>query len=67
MLQLYTCIVLSVRATALTTGKPRRSFRGLEEKEIEMIAFIEILISLPEAILALILIFEKMHRNSKED
>ena len=32
-----------------------------------MIAFIEILISLPEAILALILIREKMHRSSKED
>lgn len=32
-----------------------------------MIAVIEILISLPEAILALILIFEKMHRNSEED
>ena len=32
-----------------------------------MIAVIEILISLPEAILALILIFEKMHRDSEED
>lgn len=32
-----------------------------------MITLIEILISLPEAILALILIFEKMHRDSKED
>lgn len=32
-----------------------------------MTHFIEILISLPEAILALILIFEKMHRDSEED
>lgn len=66
-LQILGCIVISVRATALTKGKPRRSFRGLEDKEIKMIAVIEILISLPEAILALILIFEKMHRNSEED
>ncbi len=35
---------------------------GLEDKEIKMIAFIEILVSLPEAILALILIREKVQK-----
>lgn len=55
-------IVINVRATALTTEKPQDATLGLEDKEIKMIAFIEILISLPEAILALILIREKVQK-----
>lgn len=55
-------IVIGVRAPALTKVKPQGCILGLEDKEIKMIAFIEILVSLPEAILALILIREKVQK-----
>ena len=54
-------IVRGVRASALTTVKPRMA-PGLWGKDIKMITVIEILISLPEAILALILIREKVQK-----
>lgn len=60
-LRLCVCIVRGVRASALTTVKPR-GYPGLWGKDIKMITVIEILISLPEAILALILIREKVQK-----
>lgn len=56
-----------VRASALTHGKSPGGNRGFEERIPEMNTVIQILISLPEAILALLIIHEKLHKNKPKD
>ncbi|NMX10923.1 hypothetical protein [Mobiluncus mulieris] len=55
-----------VKAAALTYGKSPGGHRGFKDKKNAMSTFIEILISLPPSILAVILIKEKL-QNNKDD